>query len=153
MLHINNLTHRIEGRLIFDKATAAIPSGHMVGLVGRNGAGKSTLLRLIAGEIVPDEGSLTVGRGMRIGYVAQEAPGGFESLIDWVLAADTERTDLLAESDSATDPHRIAEIHARLSDIGAHSAPARAAADLPLRAQASLGRAQGAPAYRRGERR
>jgi ATP-binding cassette subfamily F protein 3 len=130
MLHINNLTHRIEGRVIFDKATAAIPSGHMVGLVGRNGAGKSTLLRLIAGEIAPDEGSLTVGRGMRIGHMAQEAPGGFESLIDWVLAADKERTELLAESDRATDPHRIAEIHTRLTDIGAHSAPARAAAIL-----------------------
>jgi len=59
--------------------------------------------------------------------VAQEAPGGPETLIEVVLAADTERTALMTESETATDPHRIAEIETRLADIGAHSAPARAA--------------------------
>ena len=66
MLHIHDLTYRIEGRLLFDKATASIPSGHKVGLVGRNGSGKTTLLRLIAGELTPDDGSLSVPRGTRI---------------------------------------------------------------------------------------
>ena len=51
MLHINDLTFRIEGRVLFDKATVGIPAGHKVGLVGRNGSGKTTLLRLIAGEL------------------------------------------------------------------------------------------------------
>ncbi len=95
MLHINDLTYRIEGRLILDKATAGIPSGHKVGLVGRNGTGKTTLLRIVAGEIHPDDGSLTTAKGDRIGYVQQEAPGGPVSLIDWVLEADTERARLL----------------------------------------------------------
>lgn len=127
MLHINDLTFRIEGKPIFEAATAVIPTGHKVGLVGRNGAGKSTLLRLIAGECHADDGSITLGRGARIGYIAQEAPGGPESLIEWVLGADTERATLLAEAETATDPHRIAEIHTRLADIGAHAGPARAA--------------------------
>jgi len=127
MLHINELTYRIEGKLILDAATAAIPGGHKVGLVGRNGAGKSTLLRLIKGEIAPDDGAINTPRGARIGHVAQEAPGGDDSLIDWVLAADTERASLLDEAELATDPHRIAEIQVRLTDIDAHSAPARAA--------------------------
>ena len=127
MLHINDLTYRIEGRPIFEQATAGIPTGHKVGLVGRNGAGKTTLLKLIAGELAPDMGSITMARSARIGHVAQEAPGGAESLIDWVLAADTERAGLLAEAEHASDPHRIAEIHERLTDIGAHAAPARAA--------------------------
>ena len=130
MLHINDLSYRIEGKPIFEKATAAIPSGHTVGLVGRNGAGKSTLLRLISGEIAPDDGSISVPRATRIGHIAQEAPGGEESLIDWVLAADTERANLLEEAEHAKDPHRIAEIHTRLTDIEAHSGPARAAAIL-----------------------
>jgi len=127
MLHINDLTYRIEGRLLLDKATTGIPSGHKVGLVGRNGSGKTTLLRLIAGELAPDDGSLNVPRGTRIGAVAQEAPGGEEALIDFVLAADRERAQLLAEAETAHDPARIADIHERLSDIAAHAAPSRAA--------------------------
>jgi ATP-binding cassette, subfamily F, member 3 len=130
MLHINDLTYRIEGKPIFDGATAGIPSGHKVGLVGRNGAGKSTLLRLIAGELHADDGSVTTPRNARIGYVAQEAPGGPQSLIEWVLAADQERAALLAEAETATDPERIGDIQVRLMDIGAHAAPARAASIL-----------------------
>ncbi|MFM1815484.1 MAG: hypothetical protein RLZ98_2179 [Pseudomonadota bacterium] len=127
MLHINELTYRIEGRPILEAATVAVPSGHKVGLVGRNGSGKTTLLRLLAGEIAPDDGAVTMSRHARIGYVAQEAPGGEESLIDWVLATDTERHMLLAEAETASDPARIADIHVRLADIDAHAAPARAA--------------------------
>ena len=108
MLHINDLSYRIEGRPILDGATAAIPGGHKVGLVGRNGTGKTTLLRLIAGEIAPDLGGLTIPKGARIGYVQQEAPGGDVSLIDWVLSADTERAALLVEAETAADPERIA---------------------------------------------
>ncbi len=127
MLHINDLTYRIEGRLILDAATAAIPTGHKVGLVGRNGTGKTTLLNLITGDIASDGGSITMSQGARLGHVAQEAPGGDDTLVDWVLAADTERASLLTEAETATDPDRIGFIQERLVDIDAHSAPARAA--------------------------
>lgn len=130
MLHINNLTYRIEGRLLFEATSAGIPAKHKVGLVGRNGAGKTTLLRLIAGEISLDDGEIRTPNNARIGLVSQEAPGGPESLIDTVLAADLERTRLLEQADTETDPERIAEIHTRLADIGAHAAPARAASIL-----------------------
>jgi ATP-binding cassette subfamily F protein 3 len=127
MLHINDLSLRMEGRPLLDGATVGIPAGRKVGLVGRNGAGKTTLLRLIRGELAPDLGSISMPKATRIGYVAQEAPGGGDTLIDWVLAQDTERARLLAEAETATDGHRIGEIQMRLNDIGAHSAPARAA--------------------------
>jgi ATP-binding cassette, subfamily F, member 3 len=127
MLHLNDLTYRIEGRLLLDKATAAISAGHKVGLVGRNGSGKTTLLRLILGELQPDAGAIRLPRATRIGWVAQEAPGGPESLLECVLAADKERTRLMAEAETAREPARIAEIHERLNDIEAHAAPARAA--------------------------
>jgi ATP-binding cassette subfamily F protein 3 len=127
MLHINELTYRIEGRLILDAATAGIPEGHKVGLVGRNGTGKTTLLKLITGEIGADAGSVSMPKTARIGHVAQEAPGGDDTLIDWVLAADRERAALLAEAETASDPHRIGEIHIRLADIDAYAAPSRAA--------------------------
>jgi ATP-binding cassette, subfamily F, member 3 len=127
MLQINNLTFRIGGRLLLEGASASLPDGHKVGLVGRNGTGKSTLLKLILGDLISEAGSASVPKNARIGTVAQEAPGGSESLLDTVMAGDQEREALLAEAETATDPHRIAEIQIRLADIDAHSAPARAA--------------------------
>src|SRR5271167_1330039 len=127
MLHISALTYRLGERLLIDNATAALPSGAHVGLVGRNGAGKTTLFRLIRGELAPEGGAVIVPKGVRVGSVDQEAPAGAESLVDFVLSADVEREALTAEAETATDPERIAEIHTRLVDIEAHNAPARAA--------------------------
>jgi len=127
MLHINDLIYRIGGRLLFDQATAAITEGRRVGLIGRNGAGKTTLFKLILGAISADGGSVNVRKNISIGTVAQEAPGGSTNLLDTVLAADTERTDLLNRSETATTPEDIADIHNRLADIDAQTAPSRAA--------------------------
>jgi ATP-binding cassette subfamily F protein 3 len=127
MLHINGLTYRVGGRTLFDRATLAVAKGHKVGLVGRNGSGKTTLFKLIQGELSPDAGTVTIQGRARVGAVAQEAPGGDESLLATVLAADGERARLLASAESERDPHAIAEIHTRLADIDAHGAPARAA--------------------------
>ncbi len=126
MLHINDLTYRIEGRPLFTQATLAISKGHKVGLVGRNGIGKSTLFRLIKGDISPDDGDINLRKNMRMGVVDQEVPSGPQSLMETVLAADTERMALLEEAEIATEPNRIAAIHTRLSDINAYSAEARA---------------------------
>ncbi|WP_142848601.1 ABC-F family ATP-binding cassette domain-containing protein [Telmatospirillum sp. J64-1] len=130
MLHINDLVFRFGGRVLFDGATVHVAAGQRVGLVGRNGTGKSTLLRLILGELAPDSGEITIRPRARVGRVAQEAPDVDASLIDAVLAADTERTALMAEAETATDGLRIAEIHERLNAIDAHTAPARASAIL-----------------------
>ena len=127
MLHINDLTFRLGPRLLFDKATVALPERARVGFVGRNGTGKTTLFRIICGELATEDGGVTLPRGMRLGRVEQEAPGGPGSLVDFVLAADTERAALMHEAETAQDPHRIAEIQTRLADISAHAAPARAA--------------------------
>ncbi|ANK82752.1 MAG: glycosyl transferase family 1 [Rhizobiales bacterium NRL2] len=127
MLVLEDITIRIAGRTLLEGATARIATGHRAGLVGPNGTGKTTLLRAIMGEVAMDSGSVETPRGSRIGTVAQEAPTGPMPAIEAVLAADTERADLLAEAETATDPHRIADIQTRLTDIGAHAAPARAA--------------------------
>ena len=127
MLHISTLTYRLGERLLIENASAALPSGAHVGLVGRNGAGKTTLFRLIRGELSPESGAVIVPKGARVGSVEQEAPAGAESLIDFVLSADHEREALIAEAETASEGERIAEIHTRLVDIEAHNAPARAA--------------------------
>ncbi|MBL8578526.1 MAG: ABC-F family ATP-binding cassette domain-containing protein [Mesorhizobium sp.] len=127
MLVINDLSLRIAGRLLLDHASLTLPAGTKAGLVGRNGTGKTTLFRAITGDLGSETGSVSIPKNTRIGQVAQEAPGTEEPLIEIVLKADVERTALLAEEQTATDPNRIAEIHMRLADIDAHSAESRAA--------------------------
>jgi len=126
MLNINGITVRLGGRTILDRATAAIRPRSRVGLIGRNGAGKSTLMKAIIGQIEADEGDIEMPRRTRLGYIAQEAPSGDTTPFDTVLAADVERTELMAESDICADMHRLADIHDRLLAIDAYGAPARA---------------------------
>jgi len=126
MLIIEDVSLRIAGRLLLDHASLTLPAGSKAGLVGRNGTGKTTLFKAICGDMPTESGSISYPKNTRIGQVAQEAPGTEEALIDIVLQADTERVALLAEAETATEPHRIAEIQTRLADIGAHSAEARA---------------------------
>ncbi|MGG6429179.1 ATP-binding cassette domain-containing protein [Acetobacter ghanensis] len=126
LLVISNLSLRMAGRVLLDQANLSIDPGRKVGLVGRNGAGKSTLLAAIAGDIAPDGGDIRLSSRARMARVKQEAPADGASLLQTVLAGDTERTALMAEAEQATDPMRLGEIHERLRAIGADSAPARA---------------------------
>ncbi|WP_411817756.1 ribosomal protection-like ABC-F family protein [Hyphococcus sp. DH-69] len=130
MLHINDLSYSIEGRVLFDQATAAISDGWKVGFVGANGSGKSTLLKIIKGEIYTGGDEVSLRKNRRLGSVEQEAPSSNVSLLDTVLEQDKERASLIAEAETTTDPNRIAEIQTRLADIDAHSAEARAGAIL-----------------------
>ncbi|MBN9486406.1 MAG: ABC-F family ATP-binding cassette domain-containing protein [Alphaproteobacteria bacterium] len=130
MLHVTDLSFRHGERVLFDRASAAVSDGWKVGLVGRNGAGKSTLLKLIQRELEADGGDINLMGRTRIGSVPQDPPGGDITVLDAVLAADLERTALLAEAETCHDGLRLAEIHARLDEIGAAAAPARAASIL-----------------------
>jgi ATP-binding cassette subfamily F protein 3 len=130
MLHLNDVTLRIGGRLLLDQASVHLPAGQRTGLVGANGSGKTSLLRLILGELTPDAGAVRVRRDARVGWVAQEAPGGDRTARQTVLEADRERSELLRAAETAREPGEIAEVQTRLADIGAHAAPARASAIL-----------------------
>jgi len=130
MLRIKDISYSVAGRPLIENASVSIPDGHKVGIVGRNGTGKTTLFRLIRGELALETGDISLPNRARIGGVAQEVPGNEVSLINTVLAADTERAELFAEAETATEAGRIAEIQTRLSDIDAWGAEARAAAIL-----------------------
>ncbi len=127
MLTIDGVTVRLGGRAILERASATVPVGARVGLIGRNGAGKSTLMKALIGEIEPDDGEISKPSRARIGYIAQEAPSGSMTPEQVVLAAATERAELLAELETCTDMDRMGDVHERLLAIDAYSAPARAA--------------------------
>jgi len=128
MLKIQDITYAIDGRRLFENASATIPTGHKVGFVGPNGTGKTTLFRIIRGELALEGGEIELPRRSKIGGVAQEAPASDQSLIETVLAADLERASLMA--DTSQDPSRIAEVQTRLADIDAWSAEGRASSIL-----------------------
>ena len=130
MIKLHEISYSVEGRPLLENASATIPAGHKVGLVGRNGTGKTTLFRLIRGELSLESGSIELPKQARIGGVAQEVPGNDISLLETVLAADTERAALLSEAETADDPNRIADIQTRLADIDAWSAEGRASSIL-----------------------
>ena len=126
MLNINGITVRLGGRTILDRATAPIPPGARVGLIGRNGAGKSTLMKVMIGQLDPDEGEIEMPKKTKLGYIAQEAPSGTSTPFETVLAADTERAALMAEAESCHDPDRLGHVYDRLLAIDAYTADARA---------------------------
>ena len=127
MLNLTGITVRLGGRTIIDEASARLPPRGRIGLIGRNGAGKTTLIRVITGLLEPDTGSVDMPRGARLGYIAQEAPAGETTPFEAVLAADTERAALLAESEQTDDVDRLGEVYDRLIAIDAYTAPSRAA--------------------------
>ncbi|WP_179380525.1 ABC-F family ATP-binding cassette domain-containing protein [Jannaschia marina] len=130
MLQITDLSYSVAGRPLFEGASATIPEGHKVGLVGRNGTGKTTLFKLIRGELTLDGGDISLPSRARIGGVAQEVPSSDVTVLQTVLDADTERAALMAEAETVTDPARIAEVQTRLQDIDAWSGEARASSIL-----------------------
>jgi ATP-binding cassette subfamily F protein 3 len=130
MINFKDISFSIGGVSLFENTSAFVPTGHKVGIVGRNGTGKTTLFKLILKELTLDSGIIEIPRNFKVGSVAQEAPSSEETLLDTVLSADTERTKLLKDAETETDPNKIANIHIRLADIDAYSAEARASSIL-----------------------
>src|SRR5580693_1306082 len=125
MLRIQDLVFDAYGRRFFDQASFALPTGAKVGLVGRNGAGKTTLFRLIQGELSAGSGEIILPRLARIGTADQEQAATPIPLLETVLAAHADRAALTAELEIAP-PERLADLYARLAQIGADAAPAKA---------------------------
>jgi ATPase subunit of ABC transporter with duplicated ATPase domains len=72
MIRLDNVSKQVGHQILFIEASAALQKGEKIGLVGPNGAGKTTLFRMIAGQEPPDEGQVSLDRGISIGYFSQD---------------------------------------------------------------------------------
>ena len=127
MLHLKNLTYRVGDRILLDNVNIRIPAGHKVGFVGQNGTGKTTLLKLIMRQLSPSGGDIVFPQKWELGMTTQNAPEGCLSLLDTVLTANKELTELKKNAEDTSNPERLAQVHDRLRDLEAYSAEARAA--------------------------
>ena len=130
MIEIKNLTLQRGSKILLDNATATINPRQRVGLIGKNGTGKSSLFALIKGEIGQDKGDLLLPKTWKLAAVAQETPALDISALDYVLQGDAELQHFqaaLAAAEAENNGMKQAELHAKLDEIDAYSAPARAA--------------------------
>ena len=130
MIEIKNLTLQRGLKVLLDQATLSLAPGRRVGLIGKNGSGKSSLFALLKGEITADKGDVSIPKHWKTAAVAQETPALDISALDYVLQGDGELQlfqTALHEAEAKNDGMKQAEYHAKLEEIDAYSAPARAA--------------------------
>ena len=130
MIEIKNLTLQRGLKVLLDQAALSLAPGRRVGLIGKNGSGKSSLFALLKGEITADKGDVSIPKHWKTAAVAQEMPALDISALDYVLQGDGELQlfqTALHEAEAKNDGMKQAEYHAKLEEIDAYSAPARAA--------------------------
>ena len=130
MIELKNLTLQRGLKVLLNQAQLTINPHQRVGLIGKNGTGKSSLFALIKGEITQDGGDILIPKHWKLAAVAQETPALETTALDYVLQGDTELQTWqtrLAQAEAHNDGMNIAECHAKLEEIDAYTAPARAA--------------------------
>jgi ATP-binding cassette subfamily F protein 3 len=118
-------------RTLIEETSLQIFPGWKIGLVGANGSGKSSLFALLCGRLLPDRGDLELPPGWVIAHVGQDTPALSRPAIEYVLDGDAELRRIeahLAAAETHHDGVAIAELHARMQEIDAYAARARAAA-------------------------
>jgi ATP-binding cassette ChvD family protein len=93
VVEFENVSKGYGDRLLIENLTFKLPPGGIVGVIGPNGAGKTTLFRMISGEEQPDEGTLTVGDSVEMGYVNQSRDALVDSHTVWEEIS--EKNDIL----------------------------------------------------------
>jgi ATPase subunit of ABC transporter with duplicated ATPase domains len=141
VIRIDNLSKRHGRQILFLEASAAVNRGEKVGLVGPNGAGKTTVFRLITREEDPDDGQISVDRGISVGYFSQEigemkGKSVVEATLDGVGPVSDAARSLHELEHALADPsrahemdalvERYGEAQARFDELGGYGLEARA---------------------------
>ncbi|MCB4771915.1 ATP-binding cassette domain-containing protein [Ancylobacter sp. Lp-2] len=142
MIRLDSIGKQNGRQIVFIEASATLLKGEKIGLVGPNGAGKTTLFRLVTGEEPPDEGQVSVDRGITIGYFSQdvgEAAGRsvLAEVMDGAGPVSAVAAELAELETAMADPERMdemdaiieryGEVQARFLDLDGYSLEGRAA--------------------------
>ena len=123
MIRIDNISKQNGHQIVFIEASAALQRGEKVGLVGANGTGKTTLFRLITGEDQPDEGQISLDRGVTIGYFSQDVGemkgrSALAEVMDGVGPVSAVAIELKALESAMADPERYDELETLVERYG-----------------------------------
>lgn len=123
MITVDNIALSHGSQILYTGASMSLYAGEKVGLVGPNGAGKSTIFRMIVGEEQPDEGRVSVDRGVSIGYFDQDVGEmSGRSVLDEVMAGAGEVSKLAIEvrelEAAMADPERADELEKIIERYG-----------------------------------
>lgn len=123
MIRLENIGKQNGRQILFIEASAALQKGEKIGLVGPNGAGKTTLFRMITGQELPDEGQVSVDRGVTIGYFSQDVGemsgrSAVAEVMDGAGPVSSVAAELKELEDAMGDPERADEIEAIIARYG-----------------------------------
>src|SRR3978361_2328137 len=141
MIRLDNVSKQVGHQILFIEASAALQKGEKIGLVGPNGAGKTTLFRLISGQEPPDEGQVSLDRGITIGYFSQDVGemsgrSAVAEVMDGagpvsIVAAELKELETaMADPDRADEMDEIiaryGEVQGRFEDLGGYALEGKA---------------------------
>ena len=141
MIRLDNVSKQAGHQILFIEASAALNKGEKIGLVGPNGAGKTTLFRMITGQELPDEGQVSIDRGISIGYFSQDVGemsgrSAVTEVMDGagpvsVVAAELRKLEAaMADPDSADEMEKIiaryGEVQHRFEELDGYALDGRA---------------------------
>ncbi len=141
MIRIENVSKQNGHQILFIEASAALHRGEKVGLVGPNGAGKTTLFRMITGQEEPDEGQVSVDRGISIGYFSQDVGemagrSAVSEVMDGAGPVSSVAEELQELESALADPdrademdqliERYGEVQARFDELDGYALDSRA---------------------------
>ncbi len=123
MIRLDNISKQIGHQILFIEASAALQKGEKIGLVGPNGAGKTTLFRMITGQELPDEGQVSVDRGVTIGYFSQDVGemsgrSAVSEVMDGAGPVSAVAGELKALEAAMADPDRADDIEQIIARYG-----------------------------------
>ncbi|MDH5241880.1 MAG: ATP-binding cassette domain-containing protein, partial [Gammaproteobacteria bacterium] len=135
MISAANLSIQFGAKPLFENVSVTFGNGNRYGLIGANGCGKSTLMKILAGQLEPSVGNVSVDPNARVGQLSQDQ-FAYEDyrVLDAVMLGYTRLWEVMQERDrlyslpemSDEDGMRVADLEVEFAELDGYSAESRA---------------------------